>query len=44
MLSSDLQKLSVSGLVTLYELDATALGAGILRWHGHVGYEDWARI
>jgi len=44
MLESDLQKLSVTGLVTLYELDATALGAGIMRWHGHVSYEDWALI
>lgn len=44
MLSSDLQKLSVSGLVTLYELDATKLGAGIMRWHGHVSYEDWCYI
>ena len=41
MLSSDLQKLSVTGLVTLYELDATNLGAGIMRWHGHMSYEDW---
>ena len=41
MLSSDLQKLSASGLVTLYELDATALGAGVMRWHGHVSFEDW---
>lgn len=41
MLTSDLQKLSVSGLVTLYELDATALGAGVMRWHGHVNREDW---
>lgn len=41
MLTSDLQKLSVSGLVTLYELDATALGAGVMRWHGHVSFEDW---
>jgi len=44
MLSSDLQKLSVTGLVTLYELDATKLGAGIMRWHGHVSFEDWAII
>lgn len=44
MLSSDLQKLSVTGLVTLYELDATKLGAGIMRWHGHVSYEDWRYI
>ena len=41
MLESDLQKLSVTGLVTLYELDATKLGAGIMRWHGHVSFEDW---
>lgn len=41
MLESDLQKLSVAGLVTLYELDATSLGAGIMRWHGHVSFEDW---
>ncbi len=43
-LSSDLQKLSVTGLVTLYELDATNLGGEILRWHGHVGFEDWQII
>ena len=41
MLNSDLQKLSVTGRVTLYELDATKLGAGIFRWHGHMSYEDW---
>lgn len=40
MLSSDLQKLSVTGLVTLYELDATKLGGDIFRWHGHVSHED----
>lgn len=44
MLNNDFQKLSVLGVVTLYELDATHLGAGILRWHGHVGYEDWLKI
>lgn len=44
MLSSDLQKLSVTGCVTLYELDATKLGAGIFRWHGHVSHEDWRLI
>lgn len=43
-LSSDLQKLSVTGLVTLYELDATNLGGEILRWHGHVNFEDWQII
>lgn len=44
MLSSDLQKLSVMGLVTLYELDATKLGAGVMRWHGHMSHEDWEFI
>ena len=44
MLSSDLQKLSVSGLITLYELDATKLGGGVFRWHGHVSYEDLVLI
>lgn len=43
-LSSDLQKLSGTGLVTLYELDATNLGGEILRWHGHVSFEDWQII
>ena len=44
MLESDLQKLSITGLVTLYELDATKLVAGIMRWHGHMSYEDWRYI
>lgn len=43
-LNSDLQKLYVDGLITLFELDARALGAGILRFHGHISYEDWERI
>ena len=43
-LSSDFQKLYVDGLIRLYELDASALGAGILRFHGHISYEDWQRI
>ncbi|WP_288773706.1 phage minor tail protein L [uncultured Psychrobacter sp.] len=43
-LSSDFQKLSVAGLVTLYELDASKLGLGVLRWHGHLSYEDWEYI
>lgn len=34
-LTADFQKLSVDGLITLFELDATNLGAGILRFHGH---------
>lgn len=34
-LNSDFQKLYVDGLITLYELDASQLGAGILRFHGH---------
>ena len=44
MLNSDFQKLSVAGIVTLYELDATRLGGGVFYWHGHVTWEDWARI
>lgn len=44
MLNSDFQKLSVTGLVTLYELDATKLGAGIFRWHGHVSSDSWRII
>lgn len=34
-LSADFQKLSVCGVITLFELDATKLGAGILRFHGY---------
>lgn len=34
-LNSDFQKLSINGVVTLFELDASKLGAGILRFHGH---------
>ena len=43
-LNSDFQKLYVDGLIMLFELDARALGAGILRFHGHINYEDWGRI
>jgi lambda family phage minor tail protein L len=43
-LNSDFQKLYVDGLITLFELDARALGAGILRFHGHISYEEWERI
>lgn len=43
-LNSDFQKLYVDGLITLFELDASALGAGILRFHGHISFEDWERI
>src|SRR5690606_15085960 len=43
-LNSDFQKLYVNGLITLFELDASTLGAGILRFHGHISYEDWERI
>lgn len=43
-LSSDFQKLYVDCLITLFELDASALGAGILRFHGHISYEDWRQI
>lgn len=44
MLNSDFQKLSVAGIVTLYQLDATRLGGGVFYWHGHLSYEDWAYI
>ena len=44
MLNSDFQKLSVAGIVTLYELDATRLGGGVFYWHGHITWEDWQRI
>lgn len=44
MLNNDFQKLSISGLITLYQLDATSLGAGILYFHGHTNYEDWLKI
>lgn len=44
MRSSDLQKLSVTGLITLYELDATKLGGEVMRWHGHMSHEDWQYI
>lgn len=43
-LNSDFQKLYVDGLITLFELDARTLSAGILRFHGHISYEDWERI
>ena len=43
-LNSDFQKLYVDGLITLFELDARNLGAGILRFHGHISYEEWERI
>ena len=43
-LNSDFQKLYVDGLITLFELDASNLGAGILRFHGHIAYQDWQKI
>ena len=43
-LNSDFQKMYVDGLITLFELDARALGAGILRFHGHISYVEWERI
>lgn len=36
MLNADFQKLCVDGLITLYELNAEKLGAGILRFHSHM--------
>ena len=44
MLNNDFQKLAIDGIITLYQLDATALGAGILYLHGHTNYEDWVKI
>lgn len=43
-LNSDFQKLYVDGLITLFELDASTLGAGVLRFHGHISYQDWEKI
>lgn len=43
-LNSDFQKLYVDGLITLFELDASKLGAGVLRFHGHIAFEDWEKI
>ena len=43
-LNSDYQKLYVDGLIRLYELDASHLGAGILRFHGHISFHDWEKI
>lgn len=43
-LNSDFQKLYVDGLIQLYELDASHLGAGILRFHGHISFQDWEKI
>lgn len=43
-LNSDFQKLYVDGIVTLFELDASKLGAGVLRFHGHISYQDWEKI
>ena len=44
MLNSDFQKLSVAGIVTLYQLDATRLGGGVFYGHGHIGFDDWQII
>ena len=43
-LNSDFQKLDVDGLITLFELDAQALGAGILRFHGYISFVEWQKI
>ena len=43
-LNSDFQKLYVDGLIHLYELDASSLGAGILRFHGHIAFQDWENL
>lgn len=43
-LNSDFQKLYIDGLITLFELDAQVLGAGILRFHGHISFSEWQKI
>lgn len=43
-LNSDFQKLYADGIVTLFELDASHLGAGVLRFHGHISFQDWEKI
>ena len=43
-LNSDFQKLDADGLITLFELNAQALGAGILRFHGHISFVEWQKI
>lgn len=43
-LNSDFQKLYVDGLITLFELDASNLGAGILRFHGHISFREWEQF
>lgn len=43
-LNSDYQKLYVDSAVRLFELDASALGAGILRFHGHISYREWEQF
>lgn len=46
----ELQNQSVEGLITLFTLDATRLGGGVYRFHGHnesvIGFlgEDYAPI
>lgn len=35
MLNNDFQKLGVTGLITLYQLDASNVGAGVFYFHGH---------
>jgi lambda family phage minor tail protein L len=43
-LNSNFQKLDIDGLITLFELDAQLLGAGVLRFHGHIAFGDWQAI
>ena len=39
--NDSIQKSSVQGLITLYELDLTPLGGKIYRFHGHDGIITW---
>lgn len=43
-INAEFQKLSVAGIVTLYELDARNQGGDIYRFHGHTSREDWELI
>lgn len=38
MIESDVQKLNPGAIVEMFELDATAIGGSVLRWHSGVGF------
>lgn len=41
MITNDIQKLEPEALIQLFELDATELGADLLRFHGYPGGSIW---